>query len=270
MTYSEFKTKYLGKKVDFDNAYSSQCVDLIRFYWKEVFLISQPKGVAGAKDFWTNYETDPNLNKNFDKVLNTPNAVPKQGDIVIWSSSYGQFGHIAIIDKADLNSFTALSQNDPLGRETYLKTYNYNYIYGWFSPKGSMDYEKLYNEARIMRDAWWKNQVALCGLVGVTGLTDENAKAKVTEAIDKIKRLIAELKTAEGRVTNLTQSLNVCNNDLLEQAQSMKALQDKLTECLNKPITTPSQPTEKGRLNGYTRQYTKDGVLITENYAIDQ
>lgn len=276
MTYAEFRAKYLGKKVDYDLAYNSQCVDLIRFYWKEVFAISQPKGVTGAKDFWTNYETDPNLKNNFDKILNTPNAVPKQGDIVIWSGSYGKYGHIAICDQADVNSLICLSQNDPLGRETHLKTYNYNFIYGWFSPKGSMDYEKLYNEARIARDNWWSN---MSKLIKATGLdfTEATANAKTDEAVKRIVDTLAKLKNADARVTELTQQLNACNNNTLElnkklatEIQTHKETYLKLQECLNKPITPPTQPSLNGRLNGYTRQYEKDGVTIVENYAIDQ
>jgi hypothetical protein len=330
MTYAEFKAKYLGKKVDYDLAYNSQCVDLIRFYWKEVFNISQPKGVTGAKDFWNNYETDPNLKNNFDKILNTPNAVPKTGDIVIWSGSYGKYGHIAICDQADVNSLTCLSQNDPLGRETHLKKYNYNFIYGWFSPKGNMDYEKLYNEARIARDSWWsnmsklikatgldfteatanaktdeavkritdtieatiklekelasaqnqeariardqwwKNQVALCETVSVSGLTDQNATAKTGEAVKKVNdwieatiKLEKELASAKKQADKMTVELNQTTAKLQAEIQAHKETTLKLLDCQS---SSSSQGVSGWQENGLTIEVTDGNTKRITNY----
>lgn len=269
MTYAGFKAKYLGKKVDFDNYAGGQCVDLIRFYWKEVFAIPQPKGVAGAKDFWTNFDTDPNLNKNFDKILNTPNAVPKQGDIVIWSGSYGKYGHIAICDKADITSLTCLSQNDPLGRETHLKTYNYNFIYGWFSPKGNMDYEKLYNEARIARDRWWSN---MSRLIKATGLdfTEATADIKTDEAVQRITSAEKSLKEAREQVVSIQKQadklvvdLNQANARLLAETQAHKETYLKLQECENRPQTTQLDGWIE---NGLTLEVTEGNVKRITNY----
>lgn len=79
MTFDQFITKWNGKKADFDNAYGGQCVDLFRFYVQEVLEQPQPKPVIGAADFWTNYDIDPNLKNYFEKVINTPVNVPKNG-----------------------------------------------------------------------------------------------------------------------------------------------------------------------------------------------
>lgn len=149
MTFDQFIQKYKGKGVDYDNFYGFQCVDLIRQYIKEVLNQPQPRGVIGAKDFWTNYESDPNLNQYFDKIPNTPSGVPSKGDIIIWGNTYGSYGHIAIVNWANVNQFQALSQNDPLGSLTILKNYNYNHILGWFSPKGDnmSDYEEAIRKA---------------------------------------------------------------------------------------------------------------------------
>ena len=69
MTIDQFITKYLGKKVDWDGAYGGQCVDLFRQYLNDVLNFPQPRGVVGAADFWTNYDSDPNLKNNFQKIL---------------------------------------------------------------------------------------------------------------------------------------------------------------------------------------------------------
>jgi hypothetical protein len=136
MTLSQFIDKWLNKAADFDGAYGSQCVDLFRFYNKEVLEIPQPRSVAGAKDFWTNYDSDLNLKNNFTKIPNTPTGVPQYGDVMIWGSTYGQFGHIAIFLEGNVNSFVCFSQNDPVGKLSIKKYYsNYNGVLGWFRPK---------------------------------------------------------------------------------------------------------------------------------------
>lgn len=135
MTLQQFINKYNGTKCDYDGAYGAQCVDLFRFFNRDVLGISQPRGVQGAKDFWSNYDSDPNLNNNFDKIANTPEFIAKAGDVMIWNGWYGPYGHIAIITQADINKFTALSQNDPTNRETHLKEYTYSKVYGVLRPK---------------------------------------------------------------------------------------------------------------------------------------
>jgi hypothetical protein len=136
MTLKEFIQRYNGKKVDFDNYAGGQCVDLARFYWRDVLGISQPRGVAGAKDFWTNYDTDPNLKNNFTKIPNTRELIPQKGDVVIWGSSYGKWGHIAIATEGTIDNFSAFSQNDPTGTKSIIKYYpNFNGVLGVLRPK---------------------------------------------------------------------------------------------------------------------------------------
>ncbi len=152
MTLEQFVSKYNGKAVDFDGAYGFQCVDLFRFYNRDVLNIEQPKGVNGAKDFWSNYASDPNLYNNFDKLSNTPEFVPKPGDVMIWNGYYGPYGHIAIVTIADINKFTCLSQNDPTGRETHLKEYTYSKVYGVLRPKVQSTQEFMQIEKKVFEN----------------------------------------------------------------------------------------------------------------------
>ncbi len=181
MTYTQFKQKYLNKHVDFDGRYSGQCVDLFRFYIREVMTTQQPKGVAGAADFWTNYDTDPNLNQHFTKISNSPTGVPKQGDVVIWSKRYGPWGHIALVDSADVNGLTCLSQNDPTGQPTILKKYTYSNIYGWLQPKESMSTISI--EQKVFEE-----------LVGKASKYDEFNRIGYSSAA-QIEQLIKDHKT---------------------------------------------------------------------------
>lgn len=129
MTLQQFVDKWNGKGIDFDGAYGNQCVDLYRMYVKEVLGLPQTPPVVGAKDIWTG-ET-----RGFEKVTNTPEGVPLPGDVMIWGSKYGPYGHVAVCTKADVNSFTCFSQNDPVGSLCGLKTYkNWSYLSGWLHP----------------------------------------------------------------------------------------------------------------------------------------
>jgi hypothetical protein len=137
MKLREFLETCLGKKVDFDGRYGGQCVDLFRLYCRDVLeLPAQPRGVAGAADFWTNYETDPILQTAFDKIANTPSGVPRFGDVVIWNKRAGRgYGHIAIFLHGDGLRFTSLDQNWPALSVVAETTHDYVHVLGWLRPK---------------------------------------------------------------------------------------------------------------------------------------
>ena len=114
MTIKEFFSSNLGKSLDWDSAYGSQCVDLFRFFCHDVLSITQPKSVSGAADFWTNYDTDSVLKINFSKISNSADFIPQEGDVAIWNKNAGGgFGHIAIVYGSDhtLNYFHSFDQN---------------------------------------------------------------------------------------------------------------------------------------------------------------
>jgi len=180
ISLDEFIEKYKGKRIDFDGHYGFQCVDLIRQYIKEVLNQPQPRGVIGAKDFWINYETDPNLNQYFDKISNTPEGIPNKGNIIIWGSTYGTYGHIAVVNWANVNQFQALTQNDPIGALTILKNYNYNHILGWFSPKGNNMSE--YEEAIRKSSAYDE----------VCKLLDQPTTTSAKDTLDKLSKIISD------------------------------------------------------------------------------
>jgi hypothetical protein len=110
MTLDDFIKKYDGKVIDFDKAYGGQCVDLYRFYLKEVLQIPQSPPVNGAKDIWNAYQPE-----YFDKIANTPEGIPQKGDIIIWGSDFGKYGHVAIYLEGDVNNFISFDQNSPIG-----------------------------------------------------------------------------------------------------------------------------------------------------------
>ena len=134
ITFDQFVKNHLGRGVDYDGVAKVQCVDLAKCYLKEVYGIS-----AGAwgdahswYDEWTRY-TDL-LQKNFERIPNTPEFVPQKGDICVWkpSLSSGGWGHIAIASgEGDTTYFYSYDQNWTGKHDPCTKVrHNYSHFYG--------------------------------------------------------------------------------------------------------------------------------------------
>ena len=128
MNYQEFVDKWNGKSIDFDGYYGFQCMDLAHQYCVDVVGKDFAPAPA-AKDVWNQ---EP---QGYDKIPNSPEGVPSKGDVVIWGSGVGPYGHIAIFDHGDNNSFTSFDQNWPVGSLCHLQPHNYTGVLGWFHPQ---------------------------------------------------------------------------------------------------------------------------------------
>ena len=102
MTLKRFIVNNLGKKVDFDNKFGFQCVDLYRQYCKDVLGIPQTPAVEGAKDIWENHGS---LKQSKDSF-----AV---GDILIYDSTpTNKYGHVcSLVSLLDSDTFVVFEQN---------------------------------------------------------------------------------------------------------------------------------------------------------------
>jgi hypothetical protein len=243
LIFDQFIAKYKGKGLDFDGAYSDQCVDLVRFYWRDVLGISQPRGVAGAKDFWTNYDTDPNLKNNFTKIPNTRELIPQKGDVVIWGSSYGKWGHIAIATEGTIDNFSAFSQNDPTGTKSIIKYYpNFNGVLGVLRPKspnnGSNEPEgdNMSDYEEAIRKAVAYDSVCEV-LKQPTATSKEETVKKLSEIISDKERYLRERDEARVQRDNYAEEIKGLNvqiellkKDKQEQAVQIKSLQESITE----------------------------------------
>lgn len=142
MTYNQFKTIWLGKGIDFDGSYGYQCMDLAHKYAVEVNGKDFPPAPA-AKDVW-------NLNiPGYDKISNTPTGVPQQGDIVVWGKDVGPYGHIAIFDNGDINSFESFDQNWPVGSLCHIQKHNYKGVLGWLRLKSTVIPQPIAQQPQI-------------------------------------------------------------------------------------------------------------------------
>jgi len=130
LTPDQFFGKYDQKGIDFDGYYGFQCMDLYRQFVKEVLDLPQSPSVVGAVSVWTTY-----LSEYFTRIDNTTKAIPVKGDIMIWSTGVGQYGHIAICKDAQQLEFTSFDQNWPVGSLCHFQKHNYKNVLGWLRVK---------------------------------------------------------------------------------------------------------------------------------------
>lgn len=137
MTHQEYTNKWNNQKQErVDSTNLNQCFDLAVGYCIDVLGLPQDifSGLKYAYQIFLN--PTQKTGSTFDFIINQDWAVPKKGDIIVWSNKYGPAGHVAVVDQADVNSFTAFSQNDPVGSPCVMKTYSYTNVLGWLRKIG--------------------------------------------------------------------------------------------------------------------------------------
>lgn len=102
MTLKRFIVTYNGQKVDFDNAFGYQCVDLFRQYCKDVLDVPQLPSVDGAKDLIKNPGTLKVTRDSF-----------APGDVLIYGATKSNpYGHVCIlVSLLDSDTFVVFEQN---------------------------------------------------------------------------------------------------------------------------------------------------------------
>lgn len=102
MTLKRFIVTYSGKKVDFDNAYGYQCVDLFRQYCSDVLHVEQCPNVEGAKDL---------INSPGKLKVSYGSYAP--GDVLIYDATKSNpYGHVCIlVSILDSDTFIVFEQN---------------------------------------------------------------------------------------------------------------------------------------------------------------
>lgn len=131
MHVEDFIKKNDGKPLDFDGYFQTQCMDLAQFYNRDV--LGNPRLFGNAIDQWTNYPKD-----RFDRVSYRPERVPTKGDIMIWGSGVGQFGHIAVFVNIAGAGFISFDQNFPLGSRCHKQQHNWDGVLGWLKQKAML------------------------------------------------------------------------------------------------------------------------------------
>jgi hypothetical protein len=136
MTTQEFRNKYIGQLIDYDNHYGGQCFDVINHYILEITGVKPIISLLKASDIYKIPSGIIPENVRYQQIENTVEAVPEEGDILVWDDApwNGDYGHTAIVLYANENGATVIQQNglnpEEGCREVYWNFHAYNPI-GW-------------------------------------------------------------------------------------------------------------------------------------------
>jgi len=198
MTYTEFKNAWNNRRVDYDNVYGYQCVDLILQYVKECYGLQT--GVSGnAIDYW--YRTSPALLGQFNKV--TGNA--QQGDIVVLFGQNGNpYGHIGIADRQDGSGIWLLEQNalgngDGVGRNAIgvYRAISPSRVAGILRPKSAQPVPSGSGTAKAIRQAYVRTSPSTSAPLGGSQLL------QVGDTFTYKGKVAGQLVSQNGVTTNI-------------------------------------------------------------------
>lgn len=94
MFFDDYIKNFVGQKIDYDNVYGVQCVDLIKHYIKNVLEI-EPQSIGNAIDYYNKRYSSDYLTTNFKWLDYEKGFKFKKGDIIVFKSR-SVYGHIGI------------------------------------------------------------------------------------------------------------------------------------------------------------------------------
>lgn len=195
--FDSFIKAHLGKAMDYDGVAGAQCVDLAKYYLDEIFDI-KPGAWGDAHCYYDNFNSIPPLKQNFTRIANTPDFVPKKGDIAVWKSSLssGGWGHIAICSgEGDTKYFYSYDQNWTGNHDACKKIkHDYNSFAGVLRPK---DQSKVTGESKKEKDKKEDTKKE--------DTKKEDTKKENTKKEDTKKETSAKTKTLTHMVADISQ-----------------------------------------------------------------
>jgi len=224
----EFMAQNEGKYLDWDGIYGAQCTDVCK-YWEQ--KIGSPITHGNGKDYKINADEKPN---DYEWVKNTATSVPNKGDIIVWGSGIGTYGHVAIFIRGDVNKFWSFDQNYPLNSSCHVQEHNYNSVIGYLRPKilttpvetpedpKDKIISELEKKAQMLEQEIEQLKTDKANLI-------KGSQDKVTEIELLNKKNEATMKEYDKKITE--------NKDLLED---IKELEGQLAECEAKLKETPT------------------------------
>ena len=213
MNYNEFIKTYKDKSFDYDGVSGVQCVDLVKQYLNKVFGI-KPGSWGNAKDYYEDYNSNKTLKANFTRIANTPEFVPKKGDIAVWGTGLGnKYGHIAIATGEGTTSYFYSYDLNWNGKTVKKVKHTYKGFLGVLRAK---DQEKITGTI---------NKVKFT--VGKTYTTKVNLKVRTGAGTDKSQKKTSQL-TEDGQKNALKQELAVLKKGTKVTCKAVKNIDDEV------------------------------------------
>ncbi len=270
MTFQEFLNQYNGQpSVGNTTENKGQCVGLVAVW---VDILGLPHIWGNACDLFANADE-----KFFEKILNTPDAIPQAGDIVIWSSKFnGTVGHTGLATgTGNTNTFECFEQNDPLGSGCHLKTYNYNGVIGWLRPLNIQNQQTVIDELRTARDNNWQlyqtelqknndlNQQLQDEQTKNQGLREANDKLTQADA-DTGRQLLDvshERDVDKSLLTDVFKLLNLPVPTVFDPLDSIKL--KKAVDSLKQPVEEQVKPLQQ---HAFSLQKALEPFITNKKY----
>lgn len=133
-TWNDFMGK-LGQQV---YLFGNQCVALANYYHRDVLGVPLPSGFWSAKQWWTEFSSQPNLYNTYDRIPMS-SGKPQVGDIVVeYPSRYnGEYGHVCVVVRSwNGTNFETYDQNY-IGLFVSRHTKTGSNAYGMLRPKSN-------------------------------------------------------------------------------------------------------------------------------------
>ena len=133
--FKDFLNQFNGTFVEVVDPNSKyQCFDLADA-WLD-FLGIPKDSIAHYYAYQIYTDANDRTRQFFDLIPNTPDGVPKAGDVVIFSKAVGVAGHVCIASgNGNTDIFQSFDQNWPSGSPAHLQQHNYDGVLGWLRPK---------------------------------------------------------------------------------------------------------------------------------------
>lgn len=243
MVLQQFINKWTGNPCDFDGVAGAQCVDLYRMYVKESlnFPQSAALGINGkASDIWKTY-----LLQYFERIENTPDGVPKEGDIVIWNDKAGGgYGHVAVFVEGTAKSFRSFDQNWPVGSPPHIQGHYYTSVLGWLRPKITpkedsvsklLEYMGVKDQEEGMRV--WDQETAFLKQARQEALELETELETQRNAYETLRKTIQELREKLANIFHCRAE----DPEILAEAAQAVSYEDKAVQLEKKLETERKQ-----------------------------
>lgn len=222
-----------------DTSLRGQCVQAVCFY-----VVANNKPVIWADAYqWYASNQFPD---QYDRIANTPNAVPQPGDIIVWLPSLpgsGGAGHIAVCERSLPGTGTFISIDSNWGGKTVHRvTHNYNYVCGWLRFKNASpapqpttqgadeviqnadQATKLYKMLRVNGGA---SDAEINGTVGRRTFANfvNDAQPEVAQRDEAFRNQAAQLAVMQATINQLNQTVtNVTSDDQADKQKLADAL----------------------------------------------
>lgn len=231
MTTDAFYHEWDGRQVPSRGGITGQCVSLVQRWAEENGVSGTPVfPVPAAKDM-VNARPD-----TYQWIPNTPSGVPGNGDIVVWGTGVGPYGHTAVFIDGDANNFRSFDQNWPTGSAAHVQNHNYNGVAGWLRLKGQAQTPQ--GEGNMTPDQERKAYQVVLGRDPEPGVPLGQRTAfhfiedAATEVQNNRAQTAAQLKQLNDRVNEQQTALDKANKLIteLQGDNNSAALTKKITE----------------------------------------